>query len=281
MQKQALGKGLGALIPDLSSLDDKERKALGINEIELEKIVPNEFQPRKYFDDDKLKELAASIKEQGVIQPIIVHKMGGGYQLIAGERRWRAARLAGLKTIPALVKEATKRELLEMALIENIQREDLNPLEAAEAYKRLQDEFKLTQDDLAKRVGKERSTVTNFLRILGLPKEVKHEIATGSLSMGHAKALLSLERVRDQLRAATLIVKKGLSVREAESIATRLKNPPKEKKVRQSHELKAVAEKLTKSLGTKVSISARSKGGRIVIEYYSTDELDRILEKIG
>jgi ParB family chromosome partitioning protein len=281
MQKQALGKGLGALIPDLSSLDDKERKALGINEIELEKIVPNEFQPRKHFDDEKLKELAASIKEQGVIQPIIVHKMSGGYQLIAGERRWRAARLAGLKTIPALVKEATKRELLEMALIENIQREDLNPLEAAEAYKRLQDEFKLTQDELSKRVGKERSTVTNFLRILSLPKEVKHEIATGSLSMGHAKALLSLERVRDQLRAAALIVKKGLSVREAESIATRLKNPPKEKKVHQSSELKAVVEKLKKSLGTKVSISARSKGGRIVIEYYSADDLDRILEKIG
>jgi ParB family chromosome partitioning protein len=281
MQKQALGKGLGALIPDLSSLDDKERKALGVNDIELEKIVPNEFQPRKHFDDEKLKELAASIKEQGVIQPIIVHKMSGGYQLIAGERRWRAARLAGLKTIPALVKEATKRELLEMALIENIQREDLNPLEAAEAYKRLQDEFKLTQDELSKRVGKERSTVTNFLRILSLPKEVKHEIATGSLSMGHAKALLSLERVRDQLRAAALIVKKGLSVREAESIATRLKNPPKEKKVHQSSELKAVVEKLKKSLGTKVSISARSKGGRIVIEYYSADDLDRILEKIG
>jgi ParB family chromosome partitioning protein len=243
--------------------------------------VPNEFQPRKHFDDEKLKELAASIREQGVIQPIIVHKMSSGYQLIAGERRWRAARLAGLKTIPALVKEATKRELLEMALIENIQREDLNPLEAAEAYKRLQDEFKLTQDDLAKRVGKERSTVTNFLRVLGLPKEVKHEIATGSISMGHAKALLSLERVRDQVRAAALIVKKGLSVREAEAIATRLKNPPKEKKIRQSHELRAVAEKLTKSLGTKVSISPKSKGGRIVIEYYSADELDRILERIG
>jgi len=281
MQKQALGKGLGALIPDLSSLDDKERKALGINEIELEKIVPNEYQPRKHFDDEKLRELASSIKEQGVIQPIIVHKMNSGYQLIAGERRWRAARLAGLKTIPALVKEATKRELLEMALIENIQREDLKPLEAAEAYKRLQDEFKLTQDDLAKRVGKERSTVTNFLRILGLPKEVKHEIATGSISMGHAKALLSLERIRDQIRAASLIVKKGLSVREAEAIATRLKNPPKEKKIRQTHELKAVAEKLTKSLGTKVSISAKARGGRIVIEYYSSEELDRILEKIG
>ena len=280
MQKQALGKGLGALIPDLSALDDKEKKALGINEIELDKIIPNEYQPRKVFNDEKMKELAASIKEQGVIQPVIVHRAGGGYQLIAGERRWRASRLAGLKTIPALVKEATKRELLEMALIENIQREDLNPLEAAEAYKRLQDEFKLTQEDLAKRVGKERSTVTNFLRLLGLPKEIKQELATGALSMGHAKALLSLERVRDQMQVAVMIVKKGLSVREAEALAARLKNPPKEKKARLSHELKSVEEKLKKTLGTKVNIIAKSKGGRIVIEYYSTDELDRIIDKI-
>ena len=280
MQKQALGKGLGALIPDLSALDDKEKKALGINEIELDKIVPNEYQPRKVFNDEKMKELAASIKEQGVIQPVIVHRAGGGYQLIAGERRWRASRLAGLKTIPALVKEATKRELLEMALIENIQREDLNPLEAAEAYKRLQDEFKLTQEDLAKRVGKERSTVTNFLRLLGLPKEIKQELATGALSMGHAKALLSLERVRDQMQVAVMIVRKGLSVREAEALAARLKNPPKEKKARLSHELKSVEEKLKKTLGTKVNIIAKSKGGRIVIEYYSTEELDRIIDKI-
>jgi ParB family chromosome partitioning protein len=281
MQKQALGKGLGALIPDLSALDDKERKALGIHEIELDKIIPNEYQPRKVFDNDKLKELAASISEQGVIQPVIVHRAGNGYQLIAGERRWRAARLAGLKTVPVLVKEASKREILEMALIENIQREDLNPLEAAEAYKRLQDEFKLTQEDLAKRVGKERSTVTNFLRVLNLPKEVKHELATGGLSMGHAKALLSLERVRDQVQAALTIVKKGLSVREAETLAGRLKNPLKEKKARIGHELKAVEEKLKKTLGTKVSITPKSKGGRIVIEYYSNEELDRILEKIS
>ncbi len=244
--------------------------------------MPNEYQPRKVFNDEKLKELAASIKEQGVIQPIIVHRIGQRtIGLIAGERRWRASRLAGLKTIPALVKEATKRELIEQALIENIQREDLNPLEAAEAYKRLQDEFKLTQEDLAKRVGKERSTVTNFLRILGLPKEIKQDLATGALSMGHAKALLSLERVRDQMQAAVMIVKKGLSVREAEALAARLKNPPKEKKARLSHELKAVEEKLKKSLGTKVSIIAKAKGGRIVIEYYSAEELDRIMDKIG
>lgn len=281
MQKQALGKGLGALIPDLSSLDDKDRKALGIHEIELDKIVPNEYQPRKTFQDEALKELAASIREHGVIQPVIVHRIGANYGLIAGERRWRASRLAGLKTIPALVKDATKRELLEQALIENIQREDLNPIEAAEAYKRLQDEFKLTQEDLAKRVGKERSTVTNFLRILSLPKEVKQELGAGKLSMGHAKALLSLERGRDQIQTALMIVKKGLSVREAETLASRLKNPVKGKKARQSHELKSVEEKLKKTLGTKVSIAATARGGRIIIEYYSTEELDRILEKIG
>ena len=230
MQKAALGKGLGALIPDLSVLDEKERKSLGIMDVELDKIVPNEYQPRKVFNDEKLKELAASIKEQGVIQPIIVHRIGTNFGLIAGERRWRAARLAGLKTIPALVREATKRELIEQALIENIQREDLNPLEAAEAFKQLQDEYKLTQEDLARRVGKERSTITNFLRILGLPKEIKQHLATGTLNMGHAKALLSLERLRDQMLAANQIVKKALSVREAEALAGRLKKPAKEKK---------------------------------------------------
>jgi ParB family transcriptional regulator, chromosome partitioning protein len=281
MQKQALGKGLGALIPDLSALDEKERKSLGILEIELDKLVPNEFQPRKVFNDEKLKELAASIKVQGVIQPIIVHRIGTNFGLIAGERRWRAARLAGLKTIPALVREASKRELIEQALIENIQREDLNPLEAAEAFKQLQDEYKLTQEDLAKRVGKERSTITNFLRLLGLPKEIKQHLAAGAVNMGHAKALLSLERLRDQLFAANQIVKKALSVREAEALAARLKKPMKEKKARVGSEFKAIEERLRKSLGTKVSIAAKAKGGKIVIEYYSGEELERILEKIG
>jgi len=281
MQKQALGKGLGALIPDLAALDDKDRKALGIHEIELDKIVPNEYQPRKVFDDDRLKELAASIKEQGVIQPIIAHRIGTNYGIIAGERRWRAARLAGLKTIPAFVREATKRELIEHALIENIQREDLNPLEAAEAFKRLQDEFKLTQEDIAKRVGKERSTVTNLLRILGLPKEIKQHVASGELSLGHSKAILSLERLRDQLMCANQIVKKGLSVREAESLAARLKHPAKEQQARVTSEYRALEERLRKAFGTKVTITPKAKGGKIVIEYYSNEELDRILEKVG
>lgn len=281
MQKVALGKGLGALIPDLTTLDEKEKKALGIVEIELDKIAPNEYQPRRVFDQARLNELAASIKEQGVIQPIIVHRTPIGYELIAGERRWRAARLAGLQTIPAIVKEASKRELLELALIENIQREDLNPIEAAEAYKRLQEEFKLTQEDLARRVGKERSTITNFLRLLGLPKEVKQGLASGVLTMGHAKAILSIERSRDQIEAAAIIVKKGLSVREAEALASRLKGSTKEKKAsRTDNELKGVEDRLKRALGTKVNIMPRSKGGRIVIEYYSADELDRIIDKI-
>ncbi len=282
MQKAALGKGLGALIQDLSALDEKEKKALGILEIELDRIVPNEFQPRKVFDDEKLRELASSIKVQGVIQPVIVHRIGSTFGLIAGERRWRAARLAGLKTIPALVRDATKRELIEQALIENIQREDLNPLEAAEAFKQLQEEYKLTQEDLAKRVGKERSTITNFLRLLGLPKEIKQHLAAGALGMGHAKAILSLERQRDQLRAAAMIVQRALSVREAEALAGRLKHPAKEKKaVRPATEYRAVEEKLKRSLGTKVSVLPRARGGRIVIDYYSAEELDRILEKIS
>lgn len=281
MQKVALGKGLGALIPDLATLDEKEKKALGIVEIELDKIAPNEYQPRRVFDQARLNELAASIKEQGVIQPIIVHRTPVGYELIAGERRWRAAGLAGLKTIPAIVKEASKRELLELALIENIQREDLNPIEAAEAYKRLQEEFKLTQEDLARRVGKERSTITNFLRLLGLPKEVKQDLVSGALTMGHAKAILSIERSRDQIEAAAIIVKKGLSVREAEALAFRLRGSTKEKKAnRSNNELKGVEDRLKRALGTKVSIMPRSKGGRIVIEYYSGDELDRIIDKI-
>jgi ParB family transcriptional regulator, chromosome partitioning protein len=281
MQKQALGKGLGALIPDLSALDEKERKSLGILEIELDKLVPNEYQPRKVFNDEKLNELAASIKVQGVIQPIIVHRIGTNFGLIAGERRWRAARLAGLKTIPALVREASKRELIEQALIENIQREDLNPLESAEAFKQLQDEYKLTQEDLARRVGKERSTITNFLRLLGLPKEIKQQLAAGVLNMGHAKALLSLERLRDQVLAANQIVKKALSVREAEALAARLKKPVKEKKAHAGSEYRSVEERLRKSLGTKVSITAKAKGGKIVIDYFSNEELERILEKIG
>jgi ParB family chromosome partitioning protein len=281
MQKQALGKGLGALIPDLSALDDKEKQALGIVEIELDKIIPNEYQPRKTFNDERLKELAASIMEQGVIQPIIVHQIGSNYGLIAGERRWRASRLAGLKTVPALVREASKRELIEQALIENIQREDLNPLEAAEAFKRLQDEFKLTQEVLARRVGKERSTIANFLRILGLPIEVKRHLAAGAISLGHAKAILSLERHRDQIAAAETIVKKGLSVREAEALATKLRHPSEPKKKPASSEYRSIEDRLRKSLGTRVSIETSSKGGRIVIAYYSDEELERILERIG
>jgi len=287
MQKQALGKGLGALIPDLSSLDDKERKALGISEIALDKIIPNEYQPRKTFDDGKLKELAASIREQGVIQPVIVHRTAGGsYQLIAGERRWRAARLAGLKTIPALVKEATKRELLEMALIENIQREDLNALEAAEAYKRLQDEFKLTQEDLAKRVGKERSTITNFLRLLKLPEPIQSAVRKGEISSGHARALIAIDDPARQMDIFRKTVGRGLSVRDVERLAREKKGKPAHRRGGGGHptgavssSLSSIEERLRQFLGTRVQVRMLQDGkGEILIEYYSADDLERILE---
>ena len=282
MQKAALGKGLGALIPDLSVLDEKERKSLGIMDVELDKIVPNEYQPRKVFNDEKLKELAASIKEQGVIQPIIVHRIGTNFGLIAGERRWRAARLAGLKIHPGAGPGSDQTRADRAGPHREHPARGPEPSRGGRGVQALQDEFKLTQEDLARRVGKERSTITNFLRILGLPKEIKQHLATGALSMGHAKALLSLERLRDQMFAANQIVKKALSVREAEALAGRLKKPVKEKKTRAGYRVsRLVEERLRKSLGTKVSIAPKAKGGKIVIEYYSGEELERILEKIG
>jgi ParB family chromosome partitioning protein len=278
--KTALGKGLSALIPE------KEKAAAGANEIlelNIKTIVPNEYQPRKVFNDTALNELVASIKEKGVIQPAIVRKSSdNSYELIAGERRWRAATLAGLSTIPVIVKDAAPAEALELALIENIQREDLNPLETAEAFQRLIDDFKLTHDDLSKKVGKDRATVTNYLRILKLSSDVKKWIAEGSLSIGHAKALLQVDNQQLQVNIARKIIHNGLSVRVAEALckkaasggsATRrvpIKDP----------QIASLEERLIQSLGTKVHLKHRSnkKGGKIEIEYYSLEELDRLLE---
>ncbi len=274
--KTALGKGLSALIPGTG-----KGKAKEILEIDPENIVPNKFQPRKIFRDDALDELAASIKEKGVIQPVIVRKTGdNSYQLIAGERRWRAAKIAGLPGIPVIVKEAAPSEALELALIENIQREDLNPLETADAFQRLINDFNLTHDDLSARVGKDRATVTNYLRILKLPAEIKARIAEGSLSIGHAKALLRIEDRRLQIGIAKKITRDGLSVREAEALS--------KKGAAASHtapaapkdpQIASLEEKLVHSLGTKVRLIHKSNNrGRIEIDYYSLEELDRLLE---
>lgn len=269
--KTALGRGLESLLPE---------KGEDIIRIEVEKILPNERQPRKIFRDEALKELSASIKEKGVLQPVIVTRNGDGtFRLIAGERRWRAASLAGLKKIPALVKDVSTQDAVEIALIENIQREELNPIETAEAFQRLIGEFRMTQEDLSKRVAKDRATVANYLRILKLPAEIKTFVNDGSLSIGHAKALLSLEAGPKQTAAAREAVKKGLSVRETESLCKKLSRPlqPKKKKEKMP-EVADLEDKLTRSLGTKVKVEHKGKGGKIEIEYYSLDQLDGLLE---
>lgn len=276
--KPALGKGLSALIPDKGKGSSREILELNINT-----ILPNEYQPRRIFNDSALNELVSSIKEKGVIQPVIVRRAtNNSYQLIAGERRWRASKLAGLAFIPAIVKEAAPAEALELALIENIQREDLNPLETAEAFQRLITDFKLTHDDLSKKVGKDRATVTNYLRILKLPLEVKKWIADGSLSIGHAKALLQAEQPRVQIDIAGKVIKHGLSVRETEALCKKgstIRVSPKFLKPKDP-QIASLEEKMMHHLGTKVRLIHKSnkKGGRIEIEYYSLEELDRLLE---
>ena len=275
--KPALGKGLSALIPEKKKIDTKS-----VFELELTSIVPNEYQPRKYFNDRALNDLVASIKEKGVIQPVIVRKTAGNvYQLIAGERRWRSAKLAGLKRIPVIVKDAAPVEALELALIENIQREDLNPLETAEAFHRLIKDFNLTHDDLSRKVGKDRATVTNYIRILKLPANIRKWIAEGSLSIGHAKALLQVDDQRRQIEIATKIIHKGLSVREAEAMCKKGSSGSdrSSKKPQKDPQIASLEEKMMHSLGTKVRLIHKSnKKGRIEIEYYSLDELDKLLE---
>jgi ParB family chromosome partitioning protein len=272
--KPALGKGLSALIPD-------QAKSNQVLELDIKSITPNDYQPRKAFDEKALSELVASIKEKGVIQPVIVRRISDrSYQLIAGERRWRASKAAGLEKIPVIIKDAAPAEALELALIENIQREDLNPLETAEAFHRLIIDFKLTHEDLSKKVGKDRATVTNYLRILKLPSEVKRWVAEGSLSMGHAKALLQIDDHLAQTAAAKKIIKNGMSVREAEAMSKKTSTSRPKPKAAKDPQIASLEEKLIQSLGTKVRLTYKSnkKSGKIEIEYYSLEELDRLLE---
>lgn len=273
--KAALGKGLGSLIPEKGTRRE-------ILELDIDTVVPNDYQPRRVFKDDALADLTRSIREKGVIQPVIVKRESvSTFQLIAGERRWRAAKKAGLKKIPAIVKDAAPAEALELALIENIQREDLTPIEAAEAFQRLINDFNLTHDELSQKVGKDRATVTNYLRILRLPPDIKQWISDGELSTGHAKALLQIDSPERQLEAARRIIQKGLSVREAEALSKRSFAGTSGRKTRTSRDphIAALEDRLKQSLGTKVAVVHKGKkGGRIEIEYYSLDELDRLLE---
>lgn len=283
-KRPALGKGIGALIqsanPENKGGDDKYRI------VPIEKISPHKDQPRKEFDDTKLNELAASIKEKGIIQPIVVRQAGDGYQIIAGERRWRASQRAELHEVPVVIQEASEESAMEMALIENIQREDLNPIEEADAYRYLMDSFSLTQEEVARRVGKERSTVTNFLRLLRLPDVVQDDLRYGSLAMGHARALLSLESDEDMEEARDQVVKRGLSVRETESLVKKIKAfdgtvTSAKKPAAKPVEVVELENKMKRIIGTQVKITPKGRGGKVEIHFTSPDELDTLMGLLG
>jgi ParB family chromosome partitioning protein len=283
-KRPALGKGLSALIPDAPE------PSFGPLEVDVDRLTPNAFQPRGQLDDGRLDDLSKSIKSNGVIQPIVVRKAGDRYQIIAGERRWRAALKAGLMRVPVVVREVgtgEERSLLEMALIENIQRENLNPIDEAQAYRRLSDEFRLTQEDIAARVGKDRASVANYLRLLRLPDDVRSEVAGGRLSMGHARALLALSDENDQRRLARDVIARSLSVRETESAVKKITEgdrpadaPTRVAEPKTDVHTRAAEDRLRLALGTRVRIVRRGSQGRIEIDFGSEDELIRLYEQL-
>ncbi|MCH5262492.1 MAG: ParB/RepB/Spo0J family partition protein [Lachnospiraceae bacterium] len=288
--KRGLGKGLDAMIPipdsgasDKAAAGKPEEKAAETI-VRITQVEPNREQPRKNFDEDALQELADSIKQFGLLQPILVQDRKTYYEIIAGERRWRAAKLAGLKEVPVIIRDYTEQEIVEISLIENIQREDLNPIEEAQAYKRLLTEFNLKQDEVAERVSKSRTAVTNSMRLLKLCDEVQQMIIDDMLSTGHARALISIEDPEQQYTIAQKVFDEKLSVRDVEKLVKNLNKPEKPKKIAEGDSsldvvYQDVAEKLKQSLGTKVDISSKGNGaGKIEIEFYNHDDLDRIID---
>ena len=281
-KRPALGKGLSALIPDAP-----QSARTGVVELDIDALSPSSQQPRLHMDDAALEELARSVKANGIIQPILVRKVDNAYRIIAGERRWRAARMAGLAKVPVVVREGLRggdKELLELALIENIQRENLNPIDEATAYQRLLTEHALTQEEVAAAVGKDRSSVANYLRLLKLDEEVKGHVATGTLTMGHARALLGLSEGGDQRRVASEIMAKGLSVRQAEALVKKTTRPgatPSQKpRIDNDVHTRAAEERMRFALGTRVRIVRRAEGGTIEIDFASESELNRIYEQL-
>ena len=279
-KRKALGKGLSALIPDAGTLDAPQEQFF---QCPLEAIEPNPHQPRQSFSSKALEELAASVREKGIITPLLVSKTDSGYQLIAGERRWRAAQKAGLARVPVVVREVSSTQSLELALIENIHRQDLNPIEEASAYERLLEQTGITQEALAKRLGRDRSSITNLLRLLRLPRDIQQDVMEGRLSMGHARLLAGLKDSGEQRTLRKMIVQKGLSVRQAEALAKKRAKTaaPGGKAPDPDPYMASLADSLKRSLGTKVEIKRRGRQGRIVIHYYSDEELERLLERLG
>ena len=280
MNRKALGKGIEALIPDFETGVPEEESSGGSLYLLIDEIRPNRQQPRKYFDDKKFEELERSIRENGVLQPVIVQIGENGYELVVGERRWRASKKAGLKKIPAIIREVTDTESLEIALIENLNRQDLNPIEEADGFARLANEFGLTQEQIAKRMGKSRETVANTLRLLKLPRRVKEDLVARRLAMGHARALLGLNLDKDIEALRQEIVGKGLNVRQTEARVNQMRRnaggSAKKQPAKKDIFIKNLEMEFEKSLGTKVEIAARVKGGKLVITYYSDDDLERI-----
>lgn len=277
-KKLVLGRGLDALIPDFELEADTPTDYF---HCDIEQIRPNRYQPRRRFAEDELKDLSLSVKNQGILQPLLVRKDDNGYELIAGERRLRAAKMAGLKKVPVVIKSISDRDMLELTIIENIQREDLNPLETAEAYFRLITEFRLTQDQVAERVGKSRPSVANFLRLRQLPEQIKSGIADGILSMGHARALLSAPTAALQSTAHRIVVSKRLSVRQTEALVKRLNTGIKKRLKPQpsskDRHFSDLSDELSRQFGTKVQIKQRGKKGKVEIEFYGDEDLDRLL----
>ena len=291
VRKSGLGKGLDSLIPDhqsektgLHTESEESGSNDGVVMVKISKVEPNKNQPRKQFDEDSLLELADSIKLYGVLQPLLVLDKGNYYEIIAGERRWRAAKLAGIKEIPVLIKEYTEREIVEISLIENIQRENLNPIEEAIAYKRLLEDFNLKQDEIAERVAKSRTAVTNSIRLLKLDEKVQKMLIDEMISTGHARALLAISDSQEQVNLANQVFDEKLSVREVEKIVKDLHKEKKEKKTESVVEdfiYTDLEEKMKIAVGSKVSIHQKAKGkGKIEIEYYSRDDLERIIDLI-
>ncbi len=273
--RQALGRGLGALIPEKPASNLERMR--GFQTCGIEEIRPSPFQPRKKFDEAQIEELADSMRQKGILQPLIVRRQGDRFELIAGERRWRAAQKAGIREVPIIIRDVPESEVLEISLIENVQRENLNPIEEAEAFKTLIDKLQLTQEEISKRVGKDRTTITNTLRLLKLSQEVKESLIYGAITTGHARAFLSLDFAEKQRLALKKVLAEGLSVRQTENLVKRMhsKNqavPPKKKE--KWHPL---AEELQQIMHTKVRIITRGKRGRVEIEFYSLEELDRIV----
>lgn len=277
-KKFALGKGLGALIPD-----DINEVNEGKLMVSLNKIKSNIDQPRKSFDNEKIAELAESIKNHGIIQPLILKENGGGYIIVAGERRWRAAKMVGLKEVPAIVMDLTEKQVLEISLIENIQRQDLNPIEEALAYKKLLSDFNLTQEELSKRIGKSRTAITNTIRLINLDSRVQQYVIDGIISEGHGRALLSLEDGELQYIYSQKVIDEKLSVRELEKLIRNasLKSEKSEKNEELNPYYKDVRDRLQNYFGTKVNLSSKKNRGKIEIEYYSEEDLERILDIIN